>query len=213
MTRLTVSLESTSAANAYLQEDGLLNFSKLATLQARIATAIKASEKTEEPLKVLGTWVMKRRAKPVQFKATLNDKGDLKYLAARATKISLRKRVTPESLARITILLQVIDLPKFKVELKAAQSACAQHFRRMESKLAKVGKEKGKIRDARNANFAGSVTMLREDLLKAGFKETDLVESQGMMGKTLLLRISPDNYVSVSPADKARFNAAKRAAV
>lgn len=211
MSKLTIAFESTSAANAYLSADGLLDFAKLARLQERVAKAIKASEKTEEPLKVIGTWVMKRRAKPVQYKASLAAKGDLKYLAARATKIALRKRVTPESLARVAVLLQVVDSPKFNAELKTAQSACAQHFRKMESKHAKIGKEKGKIRDARNANFDASIDMLREDLVAAGFKETDIVEAQGMMGKTVLLRVGPDNYVAINPADRTRFNAAKKA--
>ena len=212
MSKIKIALhESTSAVSAYTAADGLLNFVKVAALQAKVAAAVKEAAKTDTPLKPTGTYVMKRRAKPVAYSARLEAKKDLKYRAARAIKIALRKRVTPESLARVAFVLQVIDHPKLGAEIKSAATAINNHMKRTEKHVAKISTEKGKLRDAKNAVFEKSVSLLRSKLVEAGFKESDIVESTGMMGKTLLVRLGADNYVSVTSADKVRFSAAVRA--
>lgn len=217
MSKIKINLqESVSAANPYLSADGLLDFAKIATLQGRVAKVIKEVSKRhgEHPhvLKPSAIYVMKRRAKPVQFRAAQHEKGDLKYRACRAIKIAMRKRLAPEALARVAIVLQVIDEPKLNGALKQAVSALASHMKRTEKHVAKISTEKAKIRDKANSVFDTSVAMLKTVLLTGGIKDAAIVEAQGMMGKTVLIKLGTDNYVSVVKADKSRFAAAVKSA-
>jgi hypothetical protein len=84
-------------------------------------------------------------------------------------------------------------------------------MKRCEKHLDKLTTEKAKIRDKANAEFDKAVGTMRAVLIDGGLKETDVVEAQGMMGKTVLVRLSPTQYVSVVKADKARFLAAVKA--
>jgi len=202
---------SAVAATTLLMADGLLNFDAVAKLQAKVVTAIKAAEKAGTPYKVVGTYVIKARAKPVKYSAALAKKNDHKYLVSRATKVGLRKRLTPESLARVKPVLQLIDEPKLNAEIKRAVAAITRHIKKTETVLGKVTKEKGKIRDTTNAAFDKSITLLRSLLAGAGVKDTDIIESQGMMGKSVLVRLAKDNVVSVNKADATRFAAAVKA--
>lgn len=200
-----------AGANPYLYADGMLNFGAIDKLQARVAKLIKTYAKSEEPVEVLGTFVTKRRAKPVPFKASLAEKKDPKYMAARATKVIYRKRVAPEALARVAILLQIADDAKLASALKQAQSAILRHQKKCESVGTQVQKIKGKMRDEANAAFDSAVSLFKEKM-SGVLKDTDIVESQGMMGKTVIVKLGPDDYVALTKADKTRFNAAKRAA-
>jgi len=210
--------ESVSTANPYLSADGLLDFSKIATLQGRVEKLIKEASKpargeggVAQPIKPTAIYVMKRRAKPVQFRASLHEKGDLKYRAGRAIKVAMRKRLAPESLARVAVVLQVIDDAKLNPLLKQAVSALTQHMKRTEKHVAKISTEEAKIRDAANSVFDTSAAMLKTVLLTGGLKDSAILEAQGMMGKTVLIKLGTDNYVSVTKADKARWSAAVKA--
>ncbi len=213
MSKLKISLESVSAANEYLSGDGLLNFAKVASLQERVTKYVKAAAKSEEgPYKILATFVMKRRAKPVQFRQAAHEKGtDLKYRAGRAIKLAMRKRLAPEALARVAVVLQIIDEPKLNAALKSAQSAINSHMTRTVKHVAKISTEKAKIRDKANSTFEKSGSMIVAALLQGGIKERDIVASMGMMGRTILVRLGPENVVSITKADKARFAAAQKA--
>lgn len=211
--------ESAVAANVFVSADGLLNFDAIAKLQEKVAAAIKASQPTKAnpdnaPLKVVGTYVKKRTAKPVKFSAAMQKKGDHKYLVARATKIALRKRLTAEAFARVAIVLQIVETTDkvLAASLKRAEAAIASHVKKLEKVVTKVTAEKGKIRDAANKVFDKSIDMLRTALTTAGIKETDIVETMSMMGKTVLVRLGKDNIVTVGKADAARFAAAVKVA-
>lgn len=213
MSKLTINVSESAVANPFLSQDGLLNYIKMAALQEKVAAALKAADKAGTPVKPSAVYVKRARAKVVPFKASLDSKGtDLKYRAARATKVAMRKRLTPEALARVSIILQVIDEPRLNAQIKQAVSALTQHMKRTEKHLDKVSTEKAKIRDKANAEFDKAVGTMRAVLQDGGLKDTDIVESQGMMGKTVLVRLSPTLFVSVVKADKARFLAAVKAA-
>lgn len=209
---------SESAANPFLSADGLLNYTKVEALQEKIAALIKASAKPAvkgqpaEPIKASATYVKRARAKTTPYRAAAHTKGtDLKYRAARAVKIAMRKRLAPEALARVSIVLQVIDAPKLNAQIKQCVSAIAMHVTRTEKHLTKLSTEKAKIRDKANSVFEKSTAMLNTVLLQGGVKGTDIVESIGMMGRTVMIKLGPDNYVSVTKADKVRFAAAQKA--
>lgn len=212
MSKMTINVSESAVANPFLSPDGLLNYVKVAALQEKVAAALKAADKAGEPIKPSAVYVKRARAKVAAYKASLDSKGtDLKYRAARATKIAMRKRLAPEALARVAIILQVIDAPKLNAQIKQAVSALTQHMKRCEKHLDKLTTEKAKIRDKANAEFDKAVGTMRAVLIDGGLKETDVVEAQGMMGKTVLVRLSPTQYVSVVKADKARFLAAVKA--
>ena len=42
--------------------------------------------------------------------------------------------------------------------------------------------------------------------------DRDMVESTGMFGKTVLIKVGPQSVISIGKSDLAKFNAAKRAA-
>lgn len=211
--------ESAVSANPFISADGLLNFDAVAKLQEKVAGVIKASVPTKktpdaEPAKVVAVYVKKRTAKPVKYSVAMQKKGDHKYLVARATKIAMRKRLAPEALARVAVVLQVIETEDktLAANLKKAVAAINSHVKKLERVVAKVTTEKGKLRDAANAVFDKSVGLLKEKLLSAGVKEADIVEATGMMGKTVLVRLSKENIVSIGKADATRFAAAVKAA-
>lgn len=203
---------SESAANVYLSADGLLNYDAIAKVQEKVAAALKADK--DGALKVLSTYVIARRAKPAKYSASLEKKRDHKYLLQRALKIANRKRLKPESLARVAVLLQIVEgLPKALADnLKKVESAIAQHLKKIEKVTEKVKTEKGKIRDAANKEFDANIDVLTDILLEANIKEPNIVVSQGMMGKTVLIKLPNGGVVSVGKSDVARFNAARKAA-
>lgn len=203
---------SESAANAYLSADGLLNYDAIAKVQEKVAAALKADK--DGALQVVGTYVIARRAKPAKYSAALEKKRDHKYILQRALKVALRKRLKPESLARVAVLVQVVEgLPKALADnIKKIESAVAQHLKKIERITEKVKTEKGKIRDAANKEFDANIDVLTDILLEAGIKEPNIVVSQGMMGKTVLIKLPNGGVVSVGKADVPRFNAARKAA-
>ena len=208
MSKLVIAITSESAAaNTFLAADGMLNFDAVSKLQEKVAAAIKVAAKTT-PIKPSAIYVIKRRAKPVKYSAALEKKGDHKYLVNRAVKVMPRKTLRPESLATVSILLQVIDDPKLNASLKSAGAAIARHMKKCETVTAKVTKEKGKLRDVANSTFDKSLALLKSHLATAGLKDVDIVETQGMMGKTVLVRLSKDNIVSIGKSDATRFAAA-----
>lgn len=204
-----------AGVNPYLSADGMLNFEAVSKLQEKVAALLKADSKTQE-LKVTSTFVMSRRAKPAKYSASSEKKGDLKYLTQRSIKLAERKRLRPESFARISILLQIIDGPKVtaavQASFKAVRSAIVAHTKKITKVHDNVSKKKAVVRDEQNAAAEESFGMLKELLEKAGIRDTSIVESKSIMGKTLLVKVGPNNVVSVGKADMTRFRAAQKAA-
>jgi hypothetical protein len=203
-----------ASSNPFLSADGLLNFGAVATLQKKVAEILKKDK--EGDIKVTSVFVMPRKAKPEAYSESKQKSGDLKYLSRRAIKLAERKRVKPESLARVAILLQVIDgdgIPKaIKDQTKKVASAVAAHLKKAEKSKESITKAKAKIREQNNKVFAKSLEALKDMLTEGGLKEKDMLEAKGMMGSSLLIRLSAENIVSVTSATPDRWKAAQKAA-
>lgn len=205
---MKVTISTSANSNPFLDADGLLNFVKVFQLETKINEFLKKNPDTQPET----IFVAARRAKPVKYSAAQAAKEDFKYLAARAIKLAERKRVKPESLGRVAILLRVVEgLPaKLAADTKAAASAIRAHIKKSETARNKVSTKKGAVRDAENKVFEKSLDLLKEILTgEKTVKDTDIVEATSMFGKTLIVKLSATNFVSINKSDAAKFKAAK----
>lgn len=209
---------SAVAPNAFKGPDGLLNFDAVFKLNTRVQSAIKTvAAKTGSAVPVSEYYVVAVKAKPIKYSVSLEKKDDLKYHTRRATKIAIRKRLAAGSEARVTVVLTIIDkksgVPLALVaQVKEAQKAILAHMKKAVKSKEVITKKRGKIRDASNESFEASVGHLKEILLAGGIKEDAIVESSGMFGKSVLVKLTSEYVVSIGKADIARFNAARKAA-
>ncbi len=203
-------LIAVSAANAFLDADGLLNMAALARLQGKIETFKKKNPDS----KVGPSFLIAKKAKPVKFSAVQEKKGDHKYLLARAVKVVSRTRVTPTTLAKAVVILEnVAGLPKeLAAEVKTATSAITQHIRKLEKVVGKVKTEKGKIRDTENAEFDKNIESLKAILFDGGLKEAAIVEGRSMFGKTVFVKLPNGGVISIGKSNADRMKAAVKAA-
>jgi hypothetical protein len=211
--------ESTSATvNPFLDADGHFNITKVQALNEKIAIAVDkfvvANPTLEKTAKPTIIYAVPRKAKPVKYSKSLEAKKDLKYLTARAIKVVSIKRMTEAGKVRNMPILNVYDkaiIGPLAIQCKTAVSALTRHYNKALKTKEGVTKIRTKNREESNAEYEASVSLLKTLLAKSGIKDTDMVEAQGMMGKTVLLKVGKDNVVSIGKADMARFRAAVKA--
>lgn len=205
-------LRSESAgANPYLSADGMLNFSKISTLQ----DALDKSAKKVDGVKPVSLFVAPVRAKPEAYSVTAERKGDLKYRTRRAVKVVERKRLKPESLARVKVLLtqypkDAITATQYANQQMAVRALNA-HMKKAETAKGKISKEKSKVRDADNKAFEQSLRMLSKNLEAGGITAANVATAQSMFGLQMMVRLDNDHVVAVVKSDISKFRAAKRA--
>jgi hypothetical protein len=215
---MSYNLEATAAAapNSFKGPDGLLNFDAVFKLQTQVESMIQKAIDAGKDVKVVGYYVVNAKAKHIKYSALLEKKDDLKYLTRRAINIATRKRIMPASAAKIKIVMTLVegkDVPAaFKAKIKEAVSAIIQHLKKLVKAKATLTKKKGKVRDDSNASFNASIEHLRAILINGGIKEDAIVETTGMFGKSVLVKLSSEYVVSIGKADLTRFAAAKKAA-
>ena len=212
-----ISLSAPLSANAFLSPDRLLDFDKVLKLNERIAAVVKTIEaKTGSEVPVTQYYVLGIKAKPTNYSAALEKKDDLKYHTLRSTKVAIRKRIRPDSLARVKILLTMISGPgvpaPLLAQLKDAGRAIEAHMKRIVKTKVIIAKKKGVVRDANAADFDSAVAKIKSVLLAGGLKESSFVESSGMFGKQVLVKLDSDSVISIGKADLKRFNVARKAA-
>ena len=203
---------SESAVNPFISPDGMLNVSAVTSLAKRVATAAK---KLEAP-KVLGVYYT---GKDLQgFVESKSKKGDHKYLVLRAQQIRVRKRVPagvkPEQvLKKGSVLLVDYDGLTADLEKQLTQfhRAANSHNGKADKTAGKVKVEKGKIRDAANAEFDAAATEMTDLLTGAGVKETNVVTATSMFGRVVIVKLPSGRYVTLGKSDATKFNAAKKA--
>lgn len=210
---------SLSAANPFLAADGFLNVASIIKSGAALQKAV--DNMGEAAPKLTGCYVISTKAKPGNYSAAKDKARDFKYLTTRLVKVAERKRLPKEGVS--VLLFPTYD--KLPRDLSATQrsmvSAVSQHMKKLEKEAEKIKGEKADIRDAANAAFNDSVDLLRTMLNaipEAARKQMkfapdrDMVESTGMFGKTVLIKVGPQSVISIGKSDLAKFNAAKRAA-
>lgn len=229
MSNTIVSLSAVS--NKYLNNDNHLNVAAVKELEDKIQAIVKDLPVTNAKGKVIKrpipekTFTVNRRKKIVKFDSAANNRGDLNYMGKRALPVKETKRLTDRGSIRNMALLTIYpadkmekaygDDPfaKLRKSIKEAVSAFGTHMKRAEKTKEGVNKEKTKLRDANNAAYSKAIEAFRKVLKGAGVDvDADLVESKGMMGKTVLFRVGKEDVVSIGKADIAKFKAAKKAA-
>lgn len=205
-------LVAESAANAYLMLDGLANFDKIKALNVKTS---KYQPDKAAGIAITGVYTIPRRAKPTKHSAAKHKAVDIKYLGQRAIKVSLKKRMTPAGAIRNIPLLTVVEgagVPAaLKAQIKQAQAALNSHMKKTDSVKTKVAAKRTKLRSEADKEFDKALTAFRAILTTAGVKPTDLIESKGMMGRTVLLKVGGLSVVSIGRSDMTRFKAAVKA--
>lgn len=201
-----------SAANPFLMADGLVNFDKIKALNVKTS---KLQPDKAAGIAVTGVYTIPRRAKPTKHSAAKHKAVDIKYLGQRAIKVSLKKRLTPAGAIRNIPLLTVVDgtgVPaSLKSQLKQAVSALNSHMKKTDSVKTKVAAKRTKLRSEADKEFDVALAAFKTILTNAGVKPTDLIESKGMMGRTVLLKVGGGSVVSIGRSDMTRFKAAVKA--
>lgn len=201
-------------SNAYLSADGMLNFAKVLTLAESLDKSAKSRAEDDKAGRPVSIFAMPRRAKPAAYSVTAERKGDLKYRTQRATKVVMRKRIKPESLARVKILLNVYSKDVLTAAQYAAQTAAVwamnSHMKKADSAMTKVTKEKGKVRAEDNRIFEQSLRLVSQVLDKGGITAANVATAQSMFGPQMLVRLDNDHVISIGKSDIAKFRAAKR---
>ena len=214
MANISISFSpSESAVNPYLSADGMLNPTPVAALDKKIATwAAKNPE-----AKVSDVYVT---AKPLgkflasKGKVSSDMAKDAKYWALRHLPVRRRARPVDKTKSKaITLVTVYRDMDKtLAAEVKKFVSAIAQHNKKADVVKTKVTGQKAQVRDQLNSEFDSNVAVLKEALLAGGIKEVNIVESSGMFGKTVLVKLSNGGVVQIGKSELSKFNAAKKVA-
>ena len=203
-----------AGANAYAAADGMLTFAKVLTLAASLDKGAKSRAEDDKAGRPVAVYVMPRRAKPAAYSVTSERKGDLKYRTQRAVKVVMRKRIKPESLARVKVLLNVYSKDVLTATQYAAQAAAVKalnaHMKKADASRAKVTKEKGKVRAEDNRVFEQSLRMVSQVLDKGGIAAANVATAQSMFGLQMFVKLDNDHVISIGKSDIAKFRAAKR---
>ncbi|MET0980312.1 MAG: hypothetical protein ABWX90_03590 [Candidatus Saccharimonadales bacterium] len=224
-----VSLSAVS--NKFLNNDNHLNIAAVKELEDKVQAIVKGLPVTNAKGKVIKqplpeiTFTVNRRKKVEKFDSAKNNRGDLNYLAKRAIPVKQTKRLTERGSIRNMALLTIFPadkmtkaygedpFAKLRKTFKEAQSAFTTHMKRADKTKDSVKNEKTKIRDASNKAHGKSLTLLYKLLDAANFdRKKDMVESSGMGGKAVLLRLGKEEVISIGKSDITKFKAAVKKA-
>ena len=219
MSKVILAAISESAANPFLSQDGLVDLTAYARLDAKVIKANKALEaanaKLDKPARLKLALPMLCTRKPlVKFTASLDKKGDHKYKLARGQQIKTRTKLPAAgSNVKIKLLLTEVfeGVDKTLIsEVKKAHTAASMHNRKALKQVDGVKNEKAKIRDAANAEFDTNVAALTEILTAGGIKPANIVVGQSMFGKVVHVKLPNGGVVTIGKSDDARLRAAKK---
>lgn len=226
MSKELVSLSAVS--NKFLNNDNHINMQAVTELNDKINAILKGLPVVNakgKPIKMPipdATYTVKRRAKIVKFDSAANNRGDLNYLAKRALPVKKTRRLTDRGAIRNMAVLTVYPVDKMtkafgedpfaklRKSIKEAEAAFEKHSKRADKTKESVKSEKTKIRDASNALFSKAISAFKKVLGDTDIDmDRDLVESSGMGGKTVLLKLDKDLVVSIGKSDMTKFKAAR----
>lgn len=209
-------VSQSAAANPFLGADGHIDLTAAGRLAAKIETANKAVLKTAEKQPKNATTIYYTSKPLAKYSASLDKKGDHKYLALRAQQVKSRTRMpTAGSSVKMSVILPaaLTGVPADILKaVKQFESAANRHNTKAEKVVTKVKTEKAKIRDAAEADFQNNVDQLKALLAGAGLKEANIVTGSGMFGTVVYVKLPKGGVVSIGKADTTKFNAAKKAA-
>lgn len=220
-----------ASSNKFLNPDNHLNVPAIKELEDKIQGILKGLPVTNAKGKVIKqpiperTFTVNRRKRIEKFDSAKDKRGDLNYLAKRALPVKSTKRLTDRGSIRNMALLTIYPADKMekaygedpflklRKTIKEAVSAFEKHMKRADKTKESVKTQKTKIRDASNELFAKAVSAFKKVLKGTNVDmDKDLIESSGMGGKTVLLKLDKELVVSIGKSDMTKFKAAKQKA-
>jgi hypothetical protein len=222
-----VSLSASS--NQFLNDDNHLNTVAVKELEDKIQAIVKGLPVTNAKGKVIKmpipekTFTVNRRKRQEKFDSAKHKRGDLNYLAKRALPVKQTKRLTDRGAIRNMAMLTIYPADKMekaygedpflklRKTIKLAVSAFEKHMKRADKTKESVKTQKTKIRDASNELFGKAIAAFKKVLKSTNVDmDKDLIESSGMGGKTVLLKLDKELVVSIGKSDMTKFKAAKQ---
>lgn len=226
-----VIISLSTASNKFLNNDNHLNIAVVKELEDKIQGIVKALPVVNakgKPIKLPipeRTFTVNRRKKIEKFDSAKNNRGDLNYLAKRALPVKDAKRLTDRGAVRNMALLTIFPVDKMtkaygedpflkiRKTIKEAVSAFTTHMKRAGKTTESVKKEKTKNRDESNKAHSVALKAFFALLGETDFDmDKDLIESSGMGGKAVLLRVGKNDVISIGKSDITKFKAAVKKA-
>lgn len=152
---------------------------------------------------------------PKYDSAKAKDQGDA-FEKKRAQVIKIKKRMPAAgSRMKMVIVLRLYkgwEKTEFASDIKAALKAIEQHNKKAEKSVERIKAAATKTKEKAAKIFDKNLDELKEILLEAGLKKSDLAIGVSPMGKSMTVRLPNGGFVSIGKADEEKFLKAKEAA-
>lgn len=160
----------------------------------------------------IGYYAASRKAKQTKFDSAKDKANTPAYLKRRAVKIATRKKLT-DTVIQILPIYAKGSLPKdLETSLNAVIAEVKKHIAATDKVRARADKAAGTVREERQAAFGEMAGAMRELLSGAGIKETNIIQSSGIGGASILVKLPNGSVASVGVSTTKAFNTAKKAA-
>lgn len=160
----------------------------------------------------IGYYVASRKAKQTKFDSAKDKASNSAYLKRRAVKIATRKKLS-DTVIQILPVYAKGALPKeLETSLNAVIAEVKKHISATDKVRARADKAAGAAREERQAAFGEMAGAMRELLSGAGIKEANIIQSSGIGGASILIKLPNGSVASVGVSTTQAFNNAKKAA-
>jgi len=163
-------------------------------------------------LKPMGAYTITKKAKTAKFSASqAKVPNNSVYLARRAVTVSKRRSVTESSIELLSIYPKNILDKATQALVTKAESAITQHTKKAEKVKVKNKEARIVIADQRTAAFESAVPALKEMLTDLGIKESNIIVTVGMGGRSIIAKQPNGTIIRLALADDKQFKAARKA--
>lgn len=160
----------------------------------------------------IGYYVASRKAKQAKFDSAKDKASNSAYLKRRALKVATRKKLS-DAVVQILPVFAKGALPKdLETSLNAVIAEVKKHITATDKVRARADKAAGVAREERQAAFGEMAGAVREMLVGAGVKEANIIQSSGIGGASILVKLPNGSVASIGVSTTAAFNNAKKAA-
>lgn len=195
--------------NKFLSHDGYINVEAFVALAKEIDKVATKEQLKPTEIHFAGKVIPK-------YDTAKAKAGGEAFTKKRAQLIKMKTRM-PQAGARMRMVVLLRDYkgldeahPEFDKDFNAAIDAIAAHNKLAEKTVATLKAAGAKKREAANKDFDKALAAFEDVLEAAGFDlDKSVAIGTSMMGKTMIVKLPGNNYVSIGKADAERFNKAK----
>lgn len=204
--RVEVLVSQSAAANPFLMADGMINVAAIIAL-GKALDKVNSLDPSNKPT---GVYCFLKK-EPIKFNASLNTKGDHKYLVGRA--IEVKKYARPPRVVRPMLLNSYAGLGReLMAKQRQAIAAIVAHNKKADKVRGTVKGEKADIRDAMAKAFDANLEVLLPMLTAQGIKDANIFVGSGMFGKQVFVTLPNKGVVTVGKSNAEALKKAKLAA-